>query len=561
MGQLGHWPEATLSNVVGTAVFVFGPFQLNLAERSLQRHGVPVPLGSRAFDILAVLVQRAGQVVKHDELIAHVWADVRVSPGTPRVHMTALRKALGCGPDRTRYIANVQGRGYCFVASDLTPVASERPIVNGKGRVVPPGVKSAPMASLPGPKSHGLEPSSEAADQFDAKRGLQASATAANVAEHFLATPNTPDPPPSGNIASHRKRDAKLGWDIAYGASTSNGSLAAREPHLMPTGEDPEMNRNRLAVAAAITLLTCVADAGFGRAQSQRATGNGTHYRTATVDGISVFYREAGPPSGPVVVLLHGFPTSSHMFRNLIPTLADRYHVIAPDYPGFGQSAAPDHAQFAYTFARYASLVDALLQQLGATRYAMYVMDYGAPVGYRLALLHPERVTALVVQNGNAYAEGLDAFWDPIKAYWADGSEAHRQALDFLVAPETTKFQYTDGVSDVSRISPDNWVRDQALLDRPGNRDIQLDLFLDYGTNVPLYPEFQAFFRKHQPPTLIVWGKNDKIFPAAGAGPYLRDLPKAELHLLDTGHFALEDKLDVMAPMIRDFLDRSIAPK
>ena len=203
--------------------------------------------------------------------------------------------------------------------------------------------------------------------------------------------------------------------------------------------------------------------------------------------------------------------------------------------------------------------MDALLQHLGATRYAMYVMDYGAPVGYRLALLHPERVTALIVQNGNAYAEGLEAFWDPIKAYWADGSETHRRALDFLVAPETTKFQYTDGVSDVSRISPDNWVHDQALLDRPGNRDIQLDLFHDYGTNVPLYPEFQAFFRKYQPPTLIVWGKNDKIFPAAGAGPYLRDLPKAELHLLDTGHFALEDKLDVMAPMIRQFLDRSIA--
>lgn len=288
------------------------------------------------------------------------------------------------------------------------------------------------------------------------------------------------------------------------------------------------------------------------------ATGHVTHYRTADIDGVSLFYREAGPPNGPVVLLLHGFPTSSHMFRNLMPALSDRYHVITPDYPGFGQSAAPDHKQFAYTFAHYASLMDALLQHLGVTRYAMYVMDYGAPVGYRLALLHPERVAALVVQNGNAYAEGLGAFWDPIKAYWADGSEARRRALDVLVAPETTKFQYTDGVGDVSRISPDNWVHDQALLDRPGNKDIQLDLFRDYGTNVPLYPEFQAFFREHQPPTLIVWGKNDKIFPAAGAGPYLRDLPKAELHLLDTGHFALEDKLDVMAPMIRDFLDRSV---
>src|ERR1700760_1663514 len=296
-------------------------------------------------------------------------------------------------------------------------------------------------------------------------------------------------------------------------------------------------------------------------AQGAAAAYPVTFYRTKSVDGIKIFYREAGPKDAPVVLLLHGFPTSSHMFRNLIPALADRYHVIAPDYPGFGQSAAPDHKQFDYSFAHYASLMDALLQQLGATRYAMYVMDYGAPVGYRLALKHPERVTALIVQNGNAYVEGLEAFWDPIKAYWADGSEAHRHALDFLVAPETTKFQYTDGVSDVSRIDPDNWVHDQALLDRPGNRDIQLDLFHDYGSNVPLYPQFQAFFRERQPPTMIVWGRNDKIFPADGAWPYLRDLPKADLHLLDTGHFALEDKLDVMAPMIHQFLDRSTGSK
>ena len=258
------------------------------------------------------------------------------------------------------------------------------------------------------------------------------------------------------------------------------------------------------------------------------------------------------------MLLLHGFPTSSHMFRNLIPALADRYHVIAPDYPGFGESAAPDHKAFAYTFAHYADIVDALLAQLGVGGYAIYLMDYGAPVGYRLALKHPDRVTALIVQNGNAYEEGLKAFWDPIKAYWADGSEAHRAALAFLVAPETTKFQYVDGVADVSRIDPDNWGHDQPLLDRPGNKDIQLDLFLDYGTNVPLYPKFQAFFRERKPPTLIVWGKNDKIFPADGATPYLRDLPDAELHLLDTGHFALEDKADVMIPLIRDFLCRKL---
>ena len=243
------------------------------------------------------------------------------------------------------------------------------------------------------------------------------------------------------------------------------------------------------------------------------------HYRTGKVDGVDIFYREAGPAGAPAVLLLHGFPTSSHMFRNLIPELADRYHVIAPDYPGFGESATPDHKTFAYTFDHYADIVDGLLEQLGVKRYAMYVMDYGAPVGWRLALKHPERVTALIVQNGNAYEEGLKEFWDPIKAYWADDSEAHRKAIAVLVAPETTKFQYTDGVSDVSRIDPDNWGHDQPLLDRPGNKDIQLDLFLDYGTNVPLYPKVQAFFREHKPPTLIVWGKNDKIFPRTAQHP------------------------------------------
>jgi pimeloyl-ACP methyl ester carboxylesterase len=284
-----------------------------------------------------------------------------------------------------------------------------------------------------------------------------------------------------------------------------------------------------------------------------------THHRTAPVDGLGIFYREAGPPDAPVVLLLHGFPTSSHMFRNLIPALADRYRVIAPDYPGFGQSDMPDRASFAFTFDHLAQVVDHLLDRLEVTRYAMYVMDYGAPVGWRLALAHPERVSGLIIQNGNAYEEGLTEFWNPIKAYWTDGSQTHREALGSLVAPETTRFQYTDGVADVSRISPDNWVHDQALLDRPGNADIQLDLFYDYRTNVPLYPAVQEYFRTRRPPALILWGKNDKIFPPTGAYPYRRDLPDLDFHLLDTGHFALEDKADEMVPLIRDFLARRVA--
>ena len=283
-----------------------------------------------------------------------------------------------------------------------------------------------------------------------------------------------------------------------------------------------------------------------------------THHRSNAVDGVNIFYRQAGPEDAPVVLLLHGFPTSSHMFRNLIPYLADRYHVIAPDYPGYGESDAPDRRTFAYTFDRFGELVDGLLDQLRVTRYAIYVMDYGAPVGWRLALKHPERITALIVQNGNAYDEGLREFWDPIKKYWADNSEGSRNALRKLFTLETTKFQYTDGVSDASRISPDNWTHDQPLLDRPGNNDIQLDIFYDYRTNLPLYPKVQEYLRKHQPPTLIVWGKNDFIFPADGAHSYKRDLTDLEFHLLDTGHFVLEDKADEVFPLIKDFLNRKL---
>ena len=541
MNQAVRLPTTTSPTVGAGGAFFFGPFCLNVAERSLRREGTAVPLGARAFDILAVLVQRSGEVVRHEELVAHVWQGIRVSAGTPRVHLTALRRALECRPDGTRYIANVPGRGYCFVA----PVAVGSDI----------GAGVAQRAATTG------EQSGESAGRVQIKRSTQVSHSAPAIAKQLLATPSTARALISGTLHADHEIGAGLGWLSEHNAAATKSAGIGSETSPVFEGEEGEMARTRLAVAAAVTLLTCVAEAAPLAARAQTVSLSAetvTHYRHTLIDSVDLFYREAGPQTAPAVVLLHGFPTSSHMFRNLIPLLANRYHVIAPDYPGFGQSAAPDHTQFAYTFAHYATLVDALLQKLGVARYAMYVMDYGAPVGYRLALLHPERVTALIVQNGNAYAEGLGAFWDPIKAYWADGSDMHRRALDFLVAPETTRFQYVDGVSDVSRISPDNWVHDQALLDRPGNRDIQLDLFRDYGTNVPLYPQFQAFFRRYQPPTLIVWGKNDKIFPANGAGPYLRDLPKAELHLLDTGHFALEDKLDVMAPMIGDFLDRSI---
>jgi pimeloyl-ACP methyl ester carboxylesterase len=283
------------------------------------------------------------------------------------------------------------------------------------------------------------------------------------------------------------------------------------------------------------------------------------HHRTMSIDGVEVFYREAGPANGPVVVLLHGFPSSSHMFRTLIPELSDKYRVIAPDYPGFGESAMPERTKFRYTFERFAEVVDTLLTRLEAKRYTLYVMDYGAPVGYRLALRHPERVSGFVVQNGNAYAEGLSEFWEPIKAYWSSGSREHREALRAGTTLESTRWQYVDGVADVSRLDPAAWIYDQARLDRPGNVDIQLDLFYDYRTNVDLYPRFHAFFRERKPPMLIVWGEHDKIFPAPGARAYLRDLPDAELHLLDTGHFALEDKGAEIAALMRSFLDRRIA--
>lgn len=278
------------------------------------------------------------------------------------------------------------------------------------------------------------------------------------------------------------------------------------------------------------------------------------HHRTIRIADLEVFYREAGPEEAPAILLLHGFPTSSNMFRNLMPRLAGAFRVIAPDYPGFGQSGMPDRATFPYTFENMTNVVEKLVDRIGLDRWSLYVMDYGAPIGYRLALRRPDRVEALIVQNGNAYEEGLLGFWDPIKKYWADPRPENRMALHSLVDLESTRWQYENGVVDRTLLDPTTWTLDQVGLDRPGNREIQMDLFYDYRTNVPLYPQFQAFFRKYQPPTLIVWGKNDVIFPAEGAVPYRRDLPNAETHLLDTGHFALETHGEEIARRIEAFL-------
>ena len=281
-------------------------------------------------------------------------------------------------------------------------------------------------------------------------------------------------------------------------------------------------------------------------------------HRTMEVEGLNLFYREAGNPENPSLLLLHGFPTSSHMFRNLIPALADRYHVIAPDYPGYGNSDAPSVDAFTYTFDNVAKLIERFTESIGLDTYSLYLMDYGAPIGFRLATAHPERVQALIIQNGNAYEEGLQDFWSPIRAYWADPSDANAKPLRGFLNREATQWQYTHGTRNPESISPDNWNVDQPLLDRPGNAAIQLAMFLSYGSNPPLYPKWQAYLREHQPPTLITWGKNDTIFPESGAHPYKRDLKEVEFHLLDTGHFALEEDGDTIANLMRDFLARHV---
>lgn len=320
-----------------------------------------------------------------------------------------------------------------------------------------------------------------------------------------------------------------------------------------------------VAFAAFATLIasgTSTASFAQGPAsQAREATRDSARirYRTVQIEGVTVFYREAGDPTKPTILLLHGFPTSSHMFRDLMPLLANDYHLVAPDYPGFGNSDAPPVDTFQYTFDHLTDIVEQFTTALKLDKYSLYVQDYGAPIGFRLATRHPERVQAIITQNGNAYDDGLTRFWKPLQdAYWKAPTAANAKPLLGLLKPEGTRFQYETGVRDRAHISPDAWVVPQVGLDRPGNEAIQLALFYDYRKNPLLYPMWHEYFRKHQPPTLIVWGKNDPIFGPEGAKAFQNDLPKAESHLLDTGHFALEEDGAAIAGYMRDFLKKNV---
>jgi len=320
----------------------------------------------------------------------------------------------------------------------------------------------------------------------------------------------------------------------------------------------------------------------FGSSRAIAENASGIAYRTVTIENIDIFYREAGNPNNPTLLLLHGFPTSSHMFRDLITELADDFHLVAPDYPGYGFSAMPTVDEFDYSFDNVAKLMEQFVDVVGIDRFSLYLMDYGAPIGFRIAASQPHRIESLIVQNGNAYVEGIDNnFWEPIREYWKDRSAVNKgldndwwknikaayqqpemsndDALRFLLTLGATKWQYTNGVPNPEAVSPDTWSHVQPLLDREGNNDIQLQMFYSYGTNPPLYPEWQQYLRDHQPPTLIVWGEHDEIFPAAGAEPYKRDLENLEYHLIDTGHFALETHGQEIANLMRDFLSRQLA--
>lgn len=281
-------------------------------------------------------------------------------------------------------------------------------------------------------------------------------------------------------------------------------------------------------------------------------------YRTTNVDGVNVFYREAGEQHAQAIVLLHGFPSSSHMFRNLIPLLAENFHIVAPDYPGYGYSDSPEPKEFAYTFDHLEELIGKLIDRLNIKRFSLYVQDYGAPVGFRLAVKRPEQIEGIISQNGNAYQEGFTSFWDAAYPLWSNRNAETEKPIRNLCTLESTLWQYTQGVRDKAHISPDAWTMDQLGLDRPGNVEIQLDLFEDYGTNLQRYPQWHAYFKQYQPPLLAVWGKNDPIFGPAGAEAFKRDLPKSEVHLLDTGHFALEEDAEAIARYITRFLGAKV---
>jgi pimeloyl-ACP methyl ester carboxylesterase len=320
------------------------------------------------------------------------------------------------------------------------------------------------------------------------------------------------------------------------------------------------MIRGWLQIAAISVGLA--ASAGFLSAQmkdSAMAEPSRVTYHTTQVDGLKIFYREAGPKDAPTVVLLHGFPSSSHMFRELIPRLSDKYHVVAPDYPGYGYSDAPSPEQYVYTFDHLADTVDHFLTQQGITRYSIYIQDYGSPVGFRLATRHPERVQAIITQNGNAYDEGLSPFWaEYLYPYWKDPNPTNEAKVRQLLTLDATKLQYLQGFRNPDDVSPDSFLFDQAKLDRPGNDKIQLALFYDYRNNPPLYPAWHKYLREKKPAVLVVWGKNDPVFAPAGAEAFLKDAPSAELHLLDTGHFALEEDGTEIAQLIRAFLAKNV---
>ncbi|MGF6227274.1 pimeloyl-ACP methyl ester carboxylesterase [Inquilinus ginsengisoli] len=316
--------------------------------------------------------------------------------------------------------------------------------------------------------------------------------------------------------------------------------------------------RSLLALLGGLGLLPAAAQAADRRPalpHSGKASIMTVRYGTKQVGDVSAFYREAGPADAPVLLLLHGFPTAGHMFRDLIPLLADRYRVIAPDLPGFGNTVAPPRASFDYSFDRLAEVIDGFTDALGLTRYALYIFDYGAPTGLRLALKHPERISAIISQNGNAYIEGLSAEWGPWQAYWREPTPEHREACRASLTDEAIRFQYQHG-APADWLSPDGSTLDSFYMHRPEAQEIQLDLILSYRTNVALYPEFQAYFRAHRPPLLAVWGRNDPFFIPPGAEAYKRDLPDAEVHFLDAGHFALETHHAEIAGLIRDFLGR-----